>query len=58
MTPHATAEPADPTPDQQFPGGGNTRPYRWAFAVWLALFLGLVAVGFLNFLGTKFHRAF
>ena len=51
-------EQTDTTPHQQFPGGGNTRPYRWAFAVWTALFLGLVLVGFLNFLGTKFHRSF
>ena len=51
-------DPTDPTPHQQFPGGGNTRPYRWAFAAWTLLFLGLVLVGFLNFLGTKFHRSF
>jgi hypothetical protein len=48
----------EPTPPQEFPGGTEARPYRWAFQAWLILFLGLVCLGFINYLGTMFHNRF
>ena len=48
----------DQLPRQEFPLGEDARPYRWAFAAWLILFLGLICLGFLNYLGTKYHNSF
>lgn len=43
MTPH------------HYPGGESAPPYRWAFAAWLVLFLGLLCLVLLNYLGTRLH---
>ncbi|OWK43561.1 hypothetical protein FRUB_03160 [Fimbriiglobus ruber] len=36
----------------QFPGGENNPAYRLAFTFWLVLFLGVVCIGLLCYLGT------
>jgi hypothetical protein len=44
-------------PEQQFPGGNDYKPYRWAFATWVAFFLLLLCFGFANFIGLQIHHA-
>lgn len=34
----------------QFPRGEHDPAYRWAFVVWMVLFLGVICLGLLNFL--------
>ncbi|MGL6075411.1 MAG: hypothetical protein ACRC8S_14745 [Fimbriiglobus sp.] len=52
--------PAEQPPEapvaQEFPGGIEARPYRWAFAVWVVMFLMLLCFGFLNFIGLLIHH--
>ena len=40
-----------PAAVHQYPGGENAPAYRWAFTLWLILFLGVICLGLLNFLG-------
>jgi hypothetical protein len=41
----------EPTPTHQFPGGEDSPAYRRAFTAWLVLFLGVISLGLLNYLG-------
>lgn len=43
-------------PGQVFPGGEAAPAYRSAFTLWLVLFLGVVCLGFLNYLGVFAKR--
>lgn len=47
--------PTPPSPPiesvQEYPGGETAPAYRWAFTVWLMLFLGVLCLGLLNYLG-------
>lgn len=48
------AAPTAPTPEptlDPYPGGANSPAYRWAFAAWVVLFLGVICIGLLNYLG-------
>ena len=43
--------PTPPEPAPRFPGGEDAPGYRWAFTAWLVLFLGVICLGLLNYLG-------
>jgi hypothetical protein len=47
----APQPPTPPEPVHQFPGGEDAPGYRWAFTTWLVLFLGVICLGLLNYLG-------
>lgn len=47
--PDAPLPPAEPL--QPYPGGEDAPSYRWAFTVWIVLFLGVLCAGLLNYLG-------
>jgi hypothetical protein len=40
-----------PAPIHTYPGGENAPAYRWAFTVWVVLFLLVVCAGLANYLG-------
>lgn len=42
--------------EQPYPGGEDHPWYRLAFRTWLVLFLLLICVGLLNYLGTIWAR--
>ena len=37
-----------------YPGGEDNPAYRWAFTLWIVLFLTVICLGLLNYLGTYF----
>lgn len=43
--------PQHPEPVQSYPGGENAPAYRAAFTLWVVLFLGVICLGLLNYLG-------
>ena len=47
-----------PTSDavHKYPGGEDAAGYRWAFTLWVVLFLGVICVGLLNYLGHFLKR--
>ena len=45
---------ADPAPE--FPGGTTNPAYSLAVTLWLILFLGVLCLGMLNFLGIYLKR--
>jgi hypothetical protein len=48
----STPQPTPPSePVHSYPGGENAPAYRWAFTAWLVLFLGVLCLGLLNYLG-------
>jgi hypothetical protein len=55
MSTGSTPPPA-PAVVHHYPGGENDPSYRWAFTLWLILFLGVVCLGLLNFLGIAAER--
>ena len=47
-----SAPDAHPSPETDpYPGGCQCLAYKWAFNVWLLLFLGVICAGLLNYLG-------
>ncbi|MGL4421852.1 MAG: hypothetical protein ACRCZF_14385 [Gemmataceae bacterium] len=45
-------EPQDSqTPGQNYPGGEDYAPYRWAFQLWILAFLTIICVGLMTYLG-------
>jgi hypothetical protein len=48
--------PSPPAGVQYYPGGEDAPAYRWSFTLWLVLFLGVVCLGLLNFLGIAAKR--
>lgn len=55
--PMPPASPAAAEPDDlRYPGGDHHPAYRWAFNLWIVLFLGVICVGLLNYLGTYAKR--
>jgi len=51
------ATPEDPDQTRDYPGGASDPGYNLAFRVWIGLFLLLIAIGLLNYLGLFLHRA-
>lgn len=49
---------SDPHEPSQYPGGEQHPSYRYAFNIWLVLFLGVICLGLLNFLGIYLKRTF
>ena len=49
MSPPQPPPPSDPV--HEYPIGETAPAYRWAFTVWLMLFLGVLCLGLLNYLG-------
>ena len=45
-----------PLPVQEYPGGQDAVAYRWTFALWLVLFLGVICLSLLNYFGLMLHR--
>ena len=43
--------PQAPEPVQPYPGGEAAQSYRAAFTLWVVLFLGVICLGLLNYLG-------
>lgn len=43
-------QPGD-TPVHEYPGGADAPAYKWAFTAWTVLFLGVICLGLLNYLG-------
>ena len=47
----------EPTKEfEAFPGGESAPGYRYAFTVWSVLFLLVICLGFLNFIGIMLKR--
>lgn len=45
-------QPSPPSePVHEYPGGENAPAYRWTFTAWLVVFLGVLILGLLNYLG-------
>jgi hypothetical protein len=40
-----------PEPVHSYPGGEDAPAYRWAFTLWVVLFLGVICLGLLGYLG-------
>lgn len=40
-----------PEPVHSYPGGESDPAYRWAFTIWIVLFLGVLCLGLLGYLG-------
>ncbi len=40
-----------PEPAPWYPRGEDAPAYRWAFTLWIVLFLGVLCLGLLNYLG-------
>lgn len=47
----APAEAIDPCENAMFPGGAHCWAYRFAFNLWIVIFLTVICVGLLNYLG-------
>lgn len=45
--PTIDTDPDDPL----YPGGCKCAAYKWAFNIWVVLFLGVICAGLLNYLG-------
>ncbi len=43
------------TPHHDYPGGAAHPAYRWAFGLWLVLFLTVVCVAFVGYLALWFR---
>ena len=43
-------------PVQDHPGGEAAVAYRWTFALWLVLFLGVICLSLMNYFGLILHR--
>jgi hypothetical protein len=43
--------PQSPEHLQSYPGGETAPSYRAAFTLWVVLFLGVICLGLLNYLG-------
>lgn len=41
----------DAGPVHEYPGGADAPAYQWAFTLWVVLFLGVICLGLLNYLG-------
>lgn len=50
-TPAPAADPVGPTDGPLYPGGESLPAYRWAFNTFVFLFLLLVCIGLLMYLG-------
>jgi len=60
MTPPKVSPIPDATvePDAHiYPGGEGAPAYRWLFNLWIVLFLGVICLGLLNYLGI-FYKSF
>ena len=53
MSPH---QPTPPEPVHAYPLGEDAPAYRWAFVVWIVMFLGVLCLGLLNYLGIYAKR--
>jgi hypothetical protein len=47
--PAPTPPPSEPV--HSYPGGEDAPAYRWAFTLWVVLFLGVICLGLLGYLG-------
>lgn len=43
--------PQSPEPVQPYPGGETAPAYRAALTLWVVLFLGVICLGLVNYLG-------
>ena len=49
MTSQQSSTSAEPV--HTYPGGQDAPAYRWVFTAWVVLFLGVLCMGLLNYLG-------